>query len=325
MGKQTSVNYQAVKNNSERHNLAEVRENYDYIRSDLAKDNDHWQSHSIKEVKDHIKDSYLKSVGQKIQPHATPIREAVVVIKEDTTMEELHELANRFEKEWGIKTFQINMHKDEGHYNEHKEWIPNYHAHFVTAFNALEDVYKEKEDGSKELSIKAGTSLKIPTIAFNQMQTMASETLGMDRGTTSNKKHISAKKYKAIIKAQKAHEKALNDFSPSLKNANKLRKGELVQKAEELYLALDKALNDNLTLIEKGLNHDSVVEQLRNRIADLDKKVKRQDNSEAEIKYLKAELESVQETNSRWKKLNDKLTKENAALLSRGKGNNLSQ
>ena len=38
---------------------------------------------------ENIKSRYLKSTGQKMQSKATPIREAVVVIKSETTMEDL--------------------------------------------------------------------------------------------------------------------------------------------------------------------------------------------------------------------------------------------
>ena len=59
-----------------------------------------------------------------------PIREAVVVIKENTTMLELQNLANRLEEELKIRVFQIAIHKDEGHTDKDtKEWKPNYHAH----------------------------------------------------------------------------------------------------------------------------------------------------------------------------------------------------
>ena len=38
----------------------------------------------------------------------------VVVIKEDTTMEELQELGKRFQERFGVTPVQIAIHKDEG-------------------------------------------------------------------------------------------------------------------------------------------------------------------------------------------------------------------
>jgi hypothetical protein len=68
-----------------------------------------------------------------------PVREAVVVIKENTTMQDLHNLSKRLEEELKIRIFQIAIHKDEGHFDkETKEWKPNYHAHLVADWQDLE-------------------------------------------------------------------------------------------------------------------------------------------------------------------------------------------
>ena len=69
-----------------------------------------------------------------MQKKATPIREGVVVIQEDTTINQLRELADRPEKRFGIHTFQIYTHKDEGAAVWNglaNEWKPNYHAHMI--------------------------------------------------------------------------------------------------------------------------------------------------------------------------------------------------
>lgn len=47
-----------------------------------------------------------------------PIREAVIVIKDDTTMQDLHKLSKRLEEEFNIRIFQIAIHKDEGHFDK---------------------------------------------------------------------------------------------------------------------------------------------------------------------------------------------------------------
>ncbi|MCS3247253.1 hypothetical protein NXX97_22605 [Bacteroides fragilis] len=52
---------------------------------------------------------------------ATPIREGVIVIESGTSMDQLRDFATRCEAEFGIKAFQIHMHKDEGNMNS-KEW-----------------------------------------------------------------------------------------------------------------------------------------------------------------------------------------------------------
>ncbi|WP_415326317.1 hypothetical protein [Chryseobacterium sp. MMS23-Vi53] len=62
----------------------------------------------------HKIESYCKEKsGRKLQKSAIPIREAVVVIKEDTTMQDLHDLYKRLEEELKIRIFQIAIHKDD--------------------------------------------------------------------------------------------------------------------------------------------------------------------------------------------------------------------
>ena len=66
-----------------------------------------------------------------MQAKATPIREAVVVIEDTTTMDDLKKLAKRFNDRFGIDVFQIAIHKDEG-YKKSKDGIKlNLHAHLV--------------------------------------------------------------------------------------------------------------------------------------------------------------------------------------------------
>ena len=55
-----------------------------------------------------------EKTGRKMQAKAEPLREGVVVIKEDTTMEELQELGKRFQERFGVTPVQIAIHKDEG-------------------------------------------------------------------------------------------------------------------------------------------------------------------------------------------------------------------
>ena len=83
---QTSIHVQAVKGGSEQHNKREKP--LDYIRPDLSHMNDYWQSSTQAARLENIKSRYLKSTGQKMQAKATPIRESVVVIKADTTIED---------------------------------------------------------------------------------------------------------------------------------------------------------------------------------------------------------------------------------------------
>ena len=60
--------------------------------------------------------SSRKRPGAKCRLRRNLSVEGVVVIKEDTTMEELQELGKRFQERFGVTPVQIAIHKDEGHW-----------------------------------------------------------------------------------------------------------------------------------------------------------------------------------------------------------------
>lgn len=173
---------------AERHNLRSKE--LDYIRPDLTENNESLVGRKISECLTDIKRRYQATTGQRLQKKATPIREGVVVIQEDTTMQQLQNFANRIEEKWGVKTIQIYTHKDESAdvWDGNKEaWKPNYHAHMVFDWT--------QEDGR---------SIKLNKQDMVQMQTILAECLGMERGVSSDAKHLSAIQYKNHIEAEKA-------------------------------------------------------------------------------------------------------------------------
>ena len=126
----TSIHVQAVKPGSEIHNFREKE--LDYVRPELSHLNESWVGDSISHRLESAKQRYLDTVGQKMQAKAAPIREGVIVIKQETTMQELQQFATVCKERFGIEAFQIHIHKDEGYMNA-KQWTPNLHAH--VAFN----------------------------------------------------------------------------------------------------------------------------------------------------------------------------------------------
>lgn len=62
---------------------------------------------------------------------STPFKEDVVVIKDDTTMEQLRHFCEVCKQHWGITALQVFIHRDEGHYgipSDNAIWKPNLHA-----------------------------------------------------------------------------------------------------------------------------------------------------------------------------------------------------
>lgn len=115
------------------------------------------------------KDILLKN--GKTRKGASPIRESVVNIKEDTTMEDLLRYVHAVEKKWGIHAIQIHIHKDEGHYTNPEDldtWAPNYHAHIIWDW----------------MDHSTGKSWKLNAKDMSDLQDMVAETLDMERGTS---------------------------------------------------------------------------------------------------------------------------------------------
>lgn len=183
---QTSIHFQAVKGGSEEHNKRTKK--LDYVHHELSSQNDYWQSDTQEARLAFVTQNAKAKTGRKMQAKATPIREAVVVIEDTTTMDDLKKLAKRFNDRFGIDVFQIAIHKDEG-YKKSKNGIKlNLHAHLVADWTDHE----------------SGKSLKLNRNDMAEMQTICAEVLGMERGKSSEKQHLSAIQYKIAAEEQRA-------------------------------------------------------------------------------------------------------------------------
>lgn len=175
----TSINFKAAKSDSEIHNFR--KKTFDYIRKDLTSKNEYWMEEKISNRIQKIESFCKEKSGRKLQKNAMPIREAVVVIKENTTMLELQNLAKKLEEELKIRIFQIVIHKDEGHYDKDtQEWKPNFHAHLVADWQDLE----------------TGKTLKHQSFHYSKMQDLAAECLEMERGVSGSISRLEAVEFK---------------------------------------------------------------------------------------------------------------------------------
>ncbi|MDO4691211.1 MAG: hypothetical protein Q4A58_07960, partial [Fusobacterium sp.] len=172
----SSIHIIAVKTNSELHNKR-LKE-YDYVRQELTPFNEIWEQESLSCARQRIETTYEKNVGQKMQSKMNPLREGVLNLNPEHTMEDLHRLREVLFEQFGIKTIQMYIHRDEG-YMKSKEWKQNLHAHLIF------DWTDEK-----------GKSLKLKRQEMTQLQDVVSEVLEMERGQKSNKKHLGAIAYK---------------------------------------------------------------------------------------------------------------------------------
>lgn len=282
----TSINVRACNiGSAERHNLRSKE--LDYIRPELSYRNEQWSEMKIADVLEDIREKYRQHTGQSMQKKATPIREGVVVIEDGTTLRQLQDFAERIEERFGIHTFQIYTHKDEGAsvWNGNAEaWKPNYHAHMIFDWT----------DG------ETGRTRKQNKQDMAEMQTMLAECLGMERGISSDRKHLSAIQYKNMAEAEKAaqiekecrqmeHER--NTIADELEQAGK--------KLEDVQEKLKDATSEIKVQKLKGAAADTGTALLKAGTTVIDAtaslfnsgKVKRQEMEIAELKRDNYELE----------------------------------
>jgi len=274
----TSINFKAVKSDSEIHNFR--KKTFDYIWKDLTPKNEYWLEQKIVDRIQKIEAYCKEKSGRKLQKNALPIREAVVVIKENTTMQDLHNLSKRLEKELGIRVFQIAIHRDEGHYDkDSKEWKPNLHAHLVADWQDLQ----------------TGKTLKHHPRDYSKMQDFTAESLGMERGISGSRARLEA----IVFKIQKKEEelKALE------------------VKIEEIKTELSSTKSEDLIVMESdflGFQHiktDKTIENYKKKIkiynaqilknkAELEAKTKRITELQNKTDSLKKEINTLKNKNS---------------------------
>lgn len=225
---QTSIHLRPCKQSSEIHNKRE--KDLDYVRTDLSHNNEWWSAvSSLGELRSEISAMVKEKTGRKMQAKAEPLREGVVVIQEGTTMEQLQELGRRFQERFGVTPVQIAIHRDEGHWKG-EEWKPNLHAHIVF------DWYNHT----------TGKSIKTSKLDAVEMQTITAEVLGMERGVSSEKKHLESARYKAQARQKEIEQ--LEQQAAGLSDAVKLAT-EKKAEAEHLQSQIDD-LTGSLTLAQ---------------------------------------------------------------------------
>ena len=181
---------------SERHNrrdaeyIASLNPRILYVRTDLSQDNESYvtpdmQGISLQQHYDAIKAMVKQKTGRAMQEKkvtvigkngkpkerngSSPIRESVVNIKPDTTMNDLLKYTKKVQERWGVRAIQIHIHKDEGHYENPDDpatWKPNLHAHIIWDW----------------MNHETGKSFKLGKKDMEELQDMAAGTLEMERG-----------------------------------------------------------------------------------------------------------------------------------------------
>ncbi len=274
----TSINFKAAKSDSEIHNFR--KKSFDYIRKDLTHKNEYWMEQKIANRVQKIESYCKEKSGRKLQKNAMPVREAVVVIKENTTMQDLHNLSKRLEEELKIRIFQIAIHKDEGHYDKDtKEWKPNYHAHLVADWQDLE----------------TGKTLKHQSFHYSKMQDLAAECLEMERGISGSLARLEAVEFK--IKKKEEDLKILEERYSQMQQEMESKKSEDLIVKESDFLGFQKIKTDKTIENYKKAIKTNNIQLLKNK-TELDSKEKQIAELNTKIESLKKEVFFFKSKNS---------------------------
>ena len=163
---------------------ATLQQYYDYLKALVKEKTGRAMQEKDVEYKD-------KKGVTRVRKGSSPIREGVVNIKPNTTMDDLLQYVSRIHDRWGIRAIQIHMHRDEGHYDNPEDkstWQPNLHAHIIWDW----------------IDHATGKSFKLNAEDMSTIQDMVAETLDMERGkrkSETGRDHLERNDY--IVQAQK--------------------------------------------------------------------------------------------------------------------------
>lgn len=313
MALKTSVNIKPCNiGSSEAHNrrtaeyLANIRKEKFYIRTDLMAKNEMWVSSqlgdtSLTDYYNQIAAMVKKKTGRAMQTKdrervnkktgkvtivrgSTPLKEGVVVIKEDTTMEQLQKFCKVCNERWGVTALQVFIHRDEGHYGipgDNTTWKPNLHAHIVWDW----------------MNHDTGKSCKLDEKAISEMQTVLAECLDMERGTSkevTGKEHLERTDFiiaKQKLEAEQAEAKKKAALAAKEKAETERQFIEGENKAKEKYRqSLDNDIADKERQLrdERKAKVDSILDSFGSLVG-----VGKSATMEKEIARLKAENEHI--------------------------------
>lgn len=260
--------------------LANIRKEKLYIRTDLMARNEAWVAPEIGDTSltdyyNQIAAMVKEKTGRAMQTKdrekvnkktgkvtivrgSTPIKEGVVVIEEDTIMEQLQRFCEVCKQRWGITALQVFIHRDEGHYGipgDNATWKPNLHAHIVWDW----------------MNHETGKSCKLGKEDMSEMQTLLAECLEMQRGTSkaeTGKEHLEREDF-IIAKQKQEAERAKAEKEAAIAAKKKAEAERLLiekeNKAKEQHrLSLDNEIADKEKLLkdERKAKMDSILDSV---------------------------------------------------------------
>lgn len=199
----SSINFKKSNAIQTRHNDRDLPPNY--LISDTGCEVNRTHKEALK-LRNEIIENAINAYNKNKSPKAPNFKaksyewSAVVNIKQDTTMQDLEQLAKHFEQKYGFQCYQIAIHRDEGYIDDDGKEVINHHAH-------LEFITLDKHTG-KNMYRRELISPKI----LRQIQTEVAEILNMERGQDkriSKRERIEPRKYAQMKEQEKKTQKEL--------------------------------------------------------------------------------------------------------------------
>lgn len=295
--------------------LANIRKEKIYIRTDLMAKNEAWVSPelgdtSLAERNRQIAAMVKEKTGRAMQTKdrekvnrktgkvtivrgSTPIKEGVVVIKEDTTMKQLQHFCEVCRQRWGITALQIFIHRDEGHYGipgDTATWKPNLHAHIVWDW----------------MNHDTGKSYKLNEKDMSEMQTVLAECLEMERGTSkkqTGKEHLERTDF-IIAKQKQEAEQAQAE-----KKAAQAERDAAVREADNAKSEHEKLQVGNEEKQRRSEELDSEIAEKEERAREADRENTDSIKSGIANLFGKGKYAAIEKENAKLKAENERIRK----------------
>jgi len=203
----------------------------------------------ISEAEKYRKDNGLRAM----KSDTVKAVEAVVNLNATHKLADVERLAEKIEAEFGFRAVQIAVHRDEGKSSSEK----NYHAHIVMCNLTPEGKTIQRTLGRDGLK---------------KLQDITAQTLGMERGKSSNAKHIDHKIYRVVTQEK---EKILEKVD-ELQKEN-LAQGYTLKEYQARIVGLEGAdteLRKELHAQNRDINKTQDFEEKERKIAELEAKMR---------------------------------------------------
>lgn len=231
------------------HQKPEHRATLHYIHSERTELNESWHKEyqangHPKTLRNYLADTkkvVKEKTGRAMQKKAEDnvIGEAVVVIDEQTTMEDLQKLGKAMEQRYGWTCVQIHIHRDEGYLGErteemkHREGKYNLHAHmfFITT------------------DLKSGKSWKRQRGEGSVMQDITAQTLDLSRGVKKSEQKKAPKETLNVIEYKAMQEEIrLQTLKEQTAKEEEQREQAQAEAKQVELVASEKIIKDNKML-----------------------------------------------------------------------------